>query len=229
MNTNSDTDDTDGSEYIEYDSDDTDADQSNSLEVMDFVKFTEKQNTEIKMSVEGSIYSPKYNKSQALSAQGLDFIFSMTEYLPYKIQDLSLENFHLQPMLLPSSMFQLQDIKNISMEQMHMISISNEISKLTNLTFLSISQSLFTAIPPSIFEIKSLRCLQMTKCYINQVDPDISKLSKLTFLNLSNNFITSVPLSLTSMTDLKYLSIYNNPLPLESYEIIELSGFDIHS
>jgi Leucine rich repeat len=93
-----------------------------------------------------------------------------------------------------------------------------EIGKLTNLTYLNLSNTHISNIPPEIGELKQLTYLNLSQNRIKKIPPEIGGLKNLTKLILDDNFITDIP---TEIGELKYLTELN----LENNKITEIPQF----
>ncbi|WP_310426855.1 leucine-rich repeat domain-containing protein [Chamaesiphon sp. VAR_48_metabat_135_sub] len=93
-----------------------------------------------------------------------------------------------------------------------------EIGKLTNLTYLNLSDTYISNIPPEIGELKQLTYLNLSENKIKKIPPEIGRLKNLTKLILNKNFITDIP---TEIGELKYLIELN----LEDNLIAEVPQF----
>ncbi|MEN6551494.1 MAG: COR domain-containing protein [Methanobacterium sp.] len=99
-----------------------------------------------------------------------------------------------------------------------------EITKLKNLTKLSLSQNLLTQLPPEIGELENLTELDLSYNRLTQLPPEIGKLKNLKILNLTRNQITQLPPEIGELKNLKSFYLTSNQLPQLPSEIRNLKN-----
>ena len=80
-------------------------------------------------------------------------------------------------------------VKNLySLASCGLISIPEEIGRLTNLTDLNLASNRFTSIPESIFLLSNLTKLSLASCGLTSISEEIAKLINLRDLNLDSYY-----------------------------------------
>jgi len=104
-------------------------------------------------------------------------------------------------------------VKDIKLSSIRMRgSIPSEISKLSNLTVLDLTNNQLTSIPPEISNLSSLIRLVLYQNYISTIPPKIGNFDQLVTLDLGFNRLSSIPQEIGIFTNLSNLYINNNEL-----------------
>jgi len=113
--------------------------------------------------------------------------------------------------VLPASMFRIPLVSlNLCGNGMQLI--PKQISQLTSLEVLVLSNNRIEVIPPEISKLTRLRELYLSFNLIRSVPKDISTLTNLTDFGIGNNRLREVPPELGLLTNLKYLNLTNEQL-----------------
>jgi len=110
------------------------------------------------------------------------------------------------------------------------MSLPVEITRLSNLANLDLSDNLLTNLPPEIATLTSLTSLNLSDNQLTSLLPEITSLTKLASLDLSRNQLTSLPPEIISLTNLTSLDLSKNhltSLPPEIAKLINLTSLDL--
>jgi internalin A len=119
-------------------------------------------------------------------------------YLNYLSAKIDLSANQLEK--VPAEVFQLSNIKELSLENNHLAELSSEIESLSHLHQLNLNHNRLQELPPEIGKLKSLE-----------------------ILNLRGNRLRKLPIEFRSLTQLTVLDLRDNPLPIPS-EILARTG-----
>lgn len=100
----------------------------------------------------------------------------------------------------------------LDLSGMDLSSLPADISKLTRLNVVILSDNEFTEFPEGLTEVSSLIEIDLANNKISRIPDSISKLNKLQVLNLSGNDISSVPQSLLEIKTLVNLDLSGNEI-----------------
>ncbi|GMG05086.1 unnamed protein product [[Candida] boidinii] len=87
----------------------------------------------------------------------------------------------------------LTNVEKLTLDNNHLVSLSNNISKMKNLVHLSVIKNNITALPDCIGSLTKLKTLDLHLNNISVLNPDIWKLSNLEILNVSSNLLQNFP------------------------------------
>ncbi|UJR11013.1 hypothetical protein I4U23_015197 [Adineta vaga] len=114
---------------------------------------------------------------------------------------------------LPSAIFCLDGLQELSILNSPTVTIPDEISRLssslTSLFLSNISRS--TPFSSELFNLNHLSTLSIVNCGLEALSDDVSKLTSLTQLTLDQNLLTSLPWTVSRLPSLTSLSLQNNP------------------
>ncbi|MCA6519320.1 MAG: leucine-rich repeat domain-containing protein, partial [Pseudanabaena sp. M110S1SP2A07QC] len=113
---------------------------------------------------------------------------------------------------IPQEIFQLINLKELSIEFNLITQIPDEIANLANLTTLKFHFNQITTIPDVIAKLSNLTSLNLSSNKITVIPDAIAKLSNLTSLNLSDNQITAIPDAIANLANLTTLSLNSNQI-----------------
>lgn len=108
--------------------------------------------------------------------------------------------------------------------------IPNEISGLTGLVRLLLSNNAFTQVPPQILALPALREFEISGNKIMELTPEIGRLVTLQRFNIGNNKLQKLPETIGSLTELTNLTIKCNELkelPAEIAKLLYLERLDM--
>ena len=95
-----------------------------------------------------------------------------------------------------------------------MTSLPPEITQLTQLTKLNLSDNQLATFPLEIVQLTQLTSLNLSSNQLTSLPPEITQLTQLTELDLSSNQLTSLPPEITQLTQFTELNLKNNRLPI---------------
>ncbi len=131
--------------------------------------------------------------------------------------------------------------KTLNLRHKYLKSVPPEIAKLTNLTYLDLSNNELTSLPPEIARLTNLTELDLSSNKLTSLPPEIGQLTRLQRLHIgkhstlrwdasSGNQLTSLPPEITRLTNLTDLDLCNNELtsvPLEVTKLTNLAVLDL--
>ncbi len=91
-------------------------------------------------------------------------------------------------------------------------SLPKEISQLTNLQTLGLSDCQITEIPAEIAQLTNLQTLDLRRNQIKEIPAEIAQLTNLQTLDLSRNQIKEIPAEIAQLTNLQTLHLHNNQI-----------------
>jgi internalin A len=99
-----------------------------------------------------------------------------------------------------------------------------EITQLTSLRHLDLSDNALTGLPAEIGKLTSLRHLDLSNNALTGLPAEIGKLASLQQLNLDVNALTRLPAEIGQLTSLQHLTLDGNGLAALPAEITQLTG-----
>jgi internalin A len=133
---------------------------------------------------------------------------------------------------LPPEIWELKNLRRLSLINNKLTQLPPEIGQLTKLTQLYLSTNQLTSLPSEIGKLGKLTYLDLASNLISQLPPEIGSLISLTNLDLRNNQLSSLPKKFTQLKKLTELLLGNNRLttfPLESIQIPGLIHLHLNS
>jgi adenylate cyclase len=95
---------------------------------------------------------------------------------------------------LPDDLFaKIVNLKKLTLDRNHFVSLSPNMGKLIRLDYLSIAQNALSSLPAEIGRLCELRYLDLRENNLNTLPPQIWFMRKLETLNLSSNVLSSFP------------------------------------
>jgi internalin A len=113
---------------------------------------------------------------------------------------------------IPQEIFQLTNLKELSISYNQITAIPDEIANLANLTRLDLSRNQITAIPDAIANLANLTSLLLFDNQITAIPDAIANLANLTSLSFHSNQITAIPDAITNLANLSTLSLDSNQI-----------------
>lgn len=111
-------------------------------------------------------------------------------------------------------------------------SVPPEITRLTSLTYLDLSNNELTSLPQAVTKLTGLSSLDLRSNQLASLPSEITNLTNLTYLNLGGNKLTGVPLEITMLTNLSELDLRHNELvslPTEITRLTNLTSLDLRN
>lgn len=119
---------------------------------------------------------------------------------------------------LPDAMFELTNLKALSLQHNYLTALPDRLTQLTGLTELYLESNQLETLPAFIGQLTNLKKLHLKNNRLITLPPEIGQLTNLDELDLSNNQLIALPPEITQLTNLKNLFVSGNPLqkpPLE--------------
>jgi Leucine-rich repeat (LRR) protein len=230
--------------------------QVNNLDVIQFDKFSDLKNLEVKKSTTKSHWSLENIKNleklsidsvnaQSLTIKDNDNLLEISLY-GLQIDQIEISNCrNLQKINITSCDFSNEfkfssfpNLRELTIQRSSITGLMDLISKCSSLEKISIEMSGCLILDKSIANIKKIKILNLKDNGINYIPEEIGELEKLEYLNISKNNIKLIPNSLANCISLKYLDIrfqcgktkaHNklNDIPVEMFEIKTLKTIKI--
>lgn len=132
---------------------------------------------------------------------------------------------------LPSiEITELSQLTEVDLSNNQLTEIPLEIIQLANLEQLRLRGNQLTTIPPELGQMANLEILDLKDNQLTAVPPELIQLSKLTEIDLSNNKLTEIPLEITRLASLERFGFSGNHLtsvPPELAHLSELKDLDL--
>ena len=128
---------------------------------------------------------------------------------------------------IPSEVFGLEQIKELTLTANMLEDIPGDVGKLKNLTHLHLSHNRINTFSSEIANLDNLTHLSLNYNHLKFVPEDITKLLALTHLHLSNNELRTLPNSIVNLENLKYLNLRQNCLDTIPDVIFKLPSLEI--
>ncbi|MGB9927179.1 MAG: COR domain-containing protein [Methanosarcina sp.] len=133
---------------------------------------------------------------------------------------------------VPSEVFELTHLEQLTLSNNSLTSLPSEISKLKNLKRLFLLRNHLTSLPPEILELEKLTELYLTGNELKEIPPEILKLKTLTRLHLAGNKLEKLPDEISNLENLIQLDLSGNQLKslpngiskLKHLRILDLRG-----
>jgi len=126
--------------------------------------------------------------------------------------------------VIPQEIFQLTNLKELSISYNQITTIPSAIAQLSNLTELHLSDNQITAIPDAISQLSNLTTLYLDSNKITAIPDAIAQLSNLTSLSIYTNKITAIPDAIAQLSNLTRLYLYSNKITVIPDAITQLSN-----
>ena len=111
---------------------------------------------------------------------------------------------------LPESFGQLNNLRQLNLDDNRLTTLPESFGQLNNLSALSLNNNKLTALPESFVQINTLETLFLNNNRLATLPESFSQLSKLDKLNLNNNNLTILPESFGLLSNLRQLNLDNN-------------------
>jgi len=118
----------------------------------------------------------------------------------------------IQPILLPSEIWELTNLQRLDLSNNQLSQLPPEIWELTNLQELDFSNNQLSQLPSEIGQLTNLQVLFLNDNQLSQLPPEIGQLTELGGLDLRNNQLSQLPPEIGRLTDLLALFLSNNQL-----------------
>jgi Leucine-rich repeat (LRR) protein len=131
----------------------------------------------------------------------------------FKLQYLNLEGTEIT--ILPPETSQLKNLVSLDLDMISTLNSSialNVIFDILNLKELSMNSVFIMSVPSQIKKLKNLSRLNMSNCGITDITNEIGSLKNLTYLELSFNELTSLPAEIGEMEKLREMYLGGNQL-----------------
>ncbi len=133
---------------------------------------------------------------------------------------------------LPAELFNLSDLRSLSLDHNKLTSLPIEIGNLDKLTSLSLDHNKLTSLPIEIGNLDKLTSLSLNDNRLTPLPIEIGNLDRLTSLSLGGNQLESLPAELFNLSELTSLSLNNNELtslPIEIGNLDKLTSLSLAS
>jgi len=127
---------------------------------------------------------------------------------------------------IPESIFSLSNLKNLTIANSAITSISEGLTNLKNLRYLDLQFNEITVIPSNIELFKNLDTLYLNHNKIKVFPEELTNCEKLEDLNLNVNEIKELPESIDKLKNLKTLDLFSNKLTKFPKNIEKLSNLE---
>lgn len=121
---------------------------------------------------------------------------------------------------IPSIVWELKNIENLSLNNNEISEIPEGIAKLKKLKTLDLHNNKIEILPKQIFGLKKLVALNLSSNRLKSIPSEIGNLKSLSYLNLEKNEIFKLPNQICQLDKLKFLMLNDNPLITPPSEIV---------
>lgn len=111
---------------------------------------------------------------------------------------------------LPLTLRYLKNLKDLTIENCLLDSVTEEIFNIPNLSFLNLSNTNTFYLPVTLSKLKQLEVLILDGNYINKIPYQIYLLKNLRFLSIKNNKLPKLPDSISQLENLTVLDVRGN-------------------
>jgi len=125
---------------------------------------------------------------------------------------------------VPPELTRLTNLRWLSLSYNRLTAVPPELAQLTNLQVLYLSNNQLTAVPPEFAQLTNLQGLSLSNNRLTAVPPEIAQLTNLRALDLSRNQLTAVPPKFAQLTNLQRLYLSNNRLTAVPPELAQLTN-----
>ena len=126
--------------------------------------------------------------------------------------DLRSPEGHRKSSFIPSSIESLQNLIELDLHDIPLITLPESITKLQSLTNISIKQCFLVSFPESICFVQHLKYLYIEDCNISTLPESIGYLTELHVLTVEDNNLSSLPESFSKLTQLQHINMDGNNL-----------------
>lgn len=133
-------------------------------------------------------------------------------------------------LFLPPELSKFRELKTLTLIQLYLSSLPNDLRDLPHLTRIYLNQNIFKEIPGVLFHCLNLKTIAMIDNFITHIPDDIENLQSLEVLTLQKNRITQIPNVLARLPHLRKLILTENPiqsLPDSMMNLVSLIDFRI--
>lgn len=123
--------------------------------------------------------------------------------------------------VLPPEIGKLTNITWLNLSDNKLEKLPHQIGKLRNLIVMNLGYNQLTELPREIWKLNNLVELNIGNNKFKEFPPEIWKITTLFILKMSNNQLTKLPPEIGKLTNLWRLDVDNNPLVSPSQEIVE--------
>ncbi len=123
---------------------------------------------------------------------------------------------------LPAEIFQLTNLRSLSLDSNNLSSLPPKLFEITNLTELDLRHNQFSTLPSQIFQLKNLTLLHLGFNPLYTLPSELFQLTTLTEFYLFNTQLTSLSSEIVHLKNLERLDISGNHLSSIPPEIVRL-------
>jgi len=139
-------------------------------------------------------------------------------------ETLDLSNLGLES--LPAELWELTNLKKLSLFSNNLTALPNEIRQLADLVSLNLSDNQLATLPSDIFQLTQLKDIRLWVNKLTDLPPAIGKLVNLKTLYLADNQLATLPPEIFGLVQLKVLYLSENKLTDLSPEIEKLVNLE---
>lgn len=148
----------------------------------------------------------------------LEFFGAKFDSIPTEIAYLNkLKTFKISStndtLKLPESLHYMKALKDLTIENCLLDSISEEIFKIPNLTFLNLTNTNTFYIPTTFSKMPNLEVLILDANHLEKIPFQIYLSKKIRFLSVKNNHLKKLPDSISQLENLTVLDVTGNSFP----------------
>ena len=123
---------------------------------------------------------------------------------------------------LPEELFQLTELRELTVKGCRLCVLNQNIDKLTNLESLNLDKNKLLRLPESIGNLKNLKYLCISRNIIETLPNSISNLKQLTYIDAWDNPLYVLPESITSLQKtLQTIDLRQIPLTKSEYKAMQ--------
>lgn len=123
---------------------------------------------------------------------------------------------------LPEALFQLTDLRELTIKGRKLCRLNQSISKLTHLQYLNLDHNQLLRLPESLGELTDLRTLVLSRNILEELPESIGNLHQLVTIDAWGNPLYVLPHSISNISKtLKVLDLRQIPLTKWEYEAME--------
>lgn len=123
---------------------------------------------------------------------------------------------------LPEELFQLTELRELTVKGCKLCRLNQDIGKLTNLQYLNLDHNQLLRLPETIGNLTDLRTLVVSRNILEELPESIGNLHQLTTIDAWGNPLYALPYSINNIhKTLKTLDLRQIPLSRKEYEAME--------